>query len=226
MVFLDLFLIVLKRYNKYNMKLIDLSHDFKENMPVYPGDKPPEFIQVADYSKEGCFGYRINSGFHVGTHIDAPFHMIPGAKKLSEIKVERFFGNGVLIDATGKKEIDVNLLDKTNILKDSIVLIMTGLYKQFGSKEYFHNFPEITESFAKRLIDLKVKIVAMDTPSPDKYPYKVHKILLTEAILIIENLTNLEELLGVNDFEVNALPAKFYSDGAPIRVVAQVLKAK
>ena len=62
----------------------------------------------------------------------------------------------------------------------------------------------------------------MDTPSPDKYPYKIHKILLKEEILIIENLTNLEELLGVNNFDVIALPAKFYSDGAPIRVIAQI----
>ena len=191
------------------MKLIDLSHEFKENMPVYPGDKPPEFVQAADYSKEGCFGYRINSGFHVGTHIDAPFHMIPGAKKLSEIKVDKFFGKGVLINATGKKEIDVDLLNGKNILKDSIVLIMTGFYKQFGGEQYFQSFPQITESFAKKLVDLKVKIVAMDTPSPDKYPYVVHKILLKEEILIIENLTNLEELIGVNDFEVIALPAKF-----------------
>jgi kynurenine formamidase len=204
------------------MKLIDLSHEFKENMPVYPGDEPPKFVQVSDYSKEGCFNYRINSGFHVGTHIDAPFHMIPGAKKLSEINVERFFGKGVLIDATGKKEIDVDLLERKNVLKDSIVLIMTGFYKDFGSEEYYNNFPEITEAFAKRMVELKVKIVAMDTPSPDKHPYKVHKILLKEEILIIENLTNLEELLGVDDFEVIALPAKFHSDGAPIRVVVQV----
>lgn len=204
------------------MKLIDLSHIFSENMPVYPGDKPPEFSQVADYSKEGYFGYRLNSGFHVGTHIDAPFHMIPGSKRLSEIGIEKFFGKGVLLDARGKENIDVDLLSGKEINKDSIVLIMTGLYKKFGEEDYYKNRPELTQNFAKQMVKFGVKIVGMDTPGPDRHPYEIHKILLGREVLIIENLTNLESLIGINDFEVIALPAKFYADGAPIRVVAKI----
>ncbi len=61
----------------------------------------------------------------------------------------------------------------------------------------------------------------MDTPSPDKDPYTVHRILLKEEILIIESLKNLSELLDVKKFEITALPAKFEADSAPVRVIAR-----
>ena len=64
-------------------------------------------------------------------------------------------------------------------------------------------------------------MVGMDTPSPDHAPYKVHKILLGNEILILENLTNLEQLLNKN-FEVIALTPKLEADAAPARVVAKI----
>lgn len=41
-------------------------------------------------------------------------------------------------------------------------------------------------------------------------------------ILIIENLTRLEQLVGVQNFEVIALPLKLATDSALARVVAVV----
>jgi kynurenine formamidase len=49
----------------------------------------------------------------------------------------------------------------------------------------------------------------------------VHKILLAKPVLIIENLTHLEKLAGVDSFEVFALPMKLEADAAPARVVAR-----
>jgi len=63
----------------------------------------------------------------------------------------------------------------------------------------------------------------MDTPSPDGPPFPVHKALLSEHILIIENLTNLDKLLEVNRFRVLAVPLKLKADAAPARVIAEVL---
>ncbi len=63
----------------------------------------------------------------------------------------------------------------------------------------------------------------MDILGPDQPPFLTHKTLLENEILIIENLTNLDQLVGVKNFEVIALPAKFNADAAPIRVVAKIL---
>ena len=88
--------------------------------------------------------------------------------------------------------------------------------------EYYKNYPEITEAFANRLGELGVSIIGTDTSSPDRAPYIVHKILFKSDILIIENLTNLEKLIGQKNFEVIALPTKFQADAAPVRVVAKI----
>ena len=205
------------------MKYIDLTHTFIADMPVYPGDPVPEFVQVADLHKEGYTDYRITTGMHVGTHMDAPLHMLEGGKRLSEIDIEKFTGKGVLIDARGKSVIDEPLLDGIKENEKDIVLVMTGFYKKFREPEYYEKYPEISEGFAKKAVSLGVKIVGIDTPSPDRPPFEVHKILLGNEVLIIENLTNLESLVGAGDFEVWALPAKFDVEAAPVRVVACVI---
>ena len=65
-------------------------------------------------------------------------------------------------------------------------------------------------------------MLGIDFFSPDTYPFKIHKIFLKNHILIIENLTNLEHLLGIKNFTIVALPLKTETDSALARVVAIV----
>ena len=201
------------------MKYIDLTHNFKQDMPVYPGDPIPVINQVAFIEKDGYNDFQIKTGMHVGTHMDAPLHMLQNGKKLSDYSPDHFFGKGHLIEAG---DINVELLENRNILKGDVVFLMTGFYKKFGTDEYYENYPEISENFAKKIIELGVKIIGMDTPSPDRAPFAIHKLLLENDVLIIENLTNLELLLEQAQFGVVALPAKFETEAAPVRVVAQI----
>jgi kynurenine formamidase len=203
------------------MKYIDLTHTFKEKMPVYPGDPESSLKQIAFVEKEGFNEFQVKTSMHVGTHMDAPFHMLADGKKLSDFTPERFFGKGWLIDARGKN-IDVNLLEGKKILKGDIVLIMTGFSEKFGDSEYYKSYPEMSKDFAAKIIELGVGMVGMDTPSPDYPPFPIHKLLMRNDVLIIENLTNLKSLIGQGDFTVTALPTKFESEAAPVRVVAQV----
>jgi kynurenine formamidase len=147
--------------------------------------------------------------------------MLPEGRKLSEINVERFVANGHLLDARGSKEIDVTLLKDKNIAEGDCVLIYTGFDQQFRDPSFYTDYPDFTEDFARRLVDLKIKFVGIDSPSPDKAPYTIHRILLKEEILIIEGMNNLSQLLNVNKFEVIALPAKFEAEAAPVRVIAK-----
>ena len=99
---------------------------------------------------------------------------------------------------------------------------MTGFSNKFGVPEYYESYPEITAAFASKMVELGVSIVGMDTPSPDRPPFVIHKLLLGNDVLLIENLTNLESLLEHVQFTVAALPAKFDAEAAPVRVVAQI----
>jgi len=67
--------------------------------------------------------------------------------------------------------------------------------------------------------DPKVKLVGVEGPSPDKEPYPIHKILLANDILKLENLCNLDKL--PEKFKVYAFPIKVKTDGIPVRVVAE-----
>lgn len=205
-----------------SIKYLDLTHTFTASMPVYPGDSKPELVQSAFIDRDGVVDHRLESGMHVGTHMDAPAHMVKDGKYLSEYPSEKFFGRGILIDARDKTFADADLLSGANIQAGDIVLICFGWSKKFGDDEYYKKHPELTKAFANKLVELGVSIVGMDTPSPDKAPYQVHKILLPHDILIIENLANLEALRGKQSFEIIALPAKFQTDAAPCRVVAKL----
>lgn len=191
-------------------------------MPVYPGDPLPILKQSTEINTTGGSEFHISTGMHVGTHMDAPLHMFKNGKKLSEYPAEKFFGKGHLIDVRNQKRISAGLLKEKHISPCEIIIVMTGFSEKFGTDSYYNDYPEIEESFVQRLIELGVKIVGMDTPSPDRAPFNIHKILLKNDILIIENLTNLEPLLPYEKFEIIALPAKFETDAAPIRVIAKV----
>lgn len=204
------------------MKYIDLTHTFTADMPVFPGDPSPALIKIADVAKDGFTDHEIKTAMHVGTHMDAPAHILAGGKYLDEYPPEKFFGRGVLVDARGKTSASVELLSAVHIQKGDIVLVYFDWSSEFGKDDYYLNYPVLSEEFGKKLAELGASIVGMDTPSPDLAPYSVHKILFKSDILIIESLTNLRQLMGKN-FEIIALPPKFQAEAGPCRVVAKVI---
>jgi kynurenine formamidase len=203
------------------MTLVDLTHIFDDAMPVYPGDPPARLTPIAFIPDHGYNDCCLHTGMHVGTHMDAPFHMIMGGAFMSDIAPEQFFGRGRLVDARDRAAITADLLDTVPLEAGDIVLVLTNWSKHFREAEYFENFPAIDPPFAQRLVEARVSILGLDTPSPDRPPFPVHKILLSQSILIIENLNDVDLLLG-KDFDVTATPARFRCDAAPVRVIAKL----
>ena len=205
------------------MKIIDLTHTFDSNMPVYPGDPKSTLEQVAYIEKDTFNDHKLTTVMHVGTHMDAPLHMIDGGRKMSEMEPEKFFGPGIVIDVSGKSKIDSSVINNLNIKPELIVLLYSGYGSKYRTDKYFEGYPELTEDFANKMVELKVKIVGMDFLGPDlDKPWTTHKILLGNEILILENLTNLDKLLRVNDLEIFAFPLKLEADAAPARVFARI----
>ena len=54
-----------------------------------------------------------------------------------------------------------------------------------------------------------------------KYPYNIHKILLKNDIPLLENITNLNDLVYVEKFEVFAQPLKINAEASLVRAFAQ-----
>lgn len=199
-------------------KVVDLTHKLTTSMPVHSLDDAPTIEKIRNLTDNKYNDWKLSSGMHVGTHIDGPGHFTDSNVLFSDVPVDKFVGKGVLIDARNKV-IDSSLLNDLSAEEGLIVLILTGFDKKFGTDEYFNNHPVFTPNFAKELVKRKVKMVGMDLFSPDNYPFEVHKIFFDNNIFIIENLTNLESLLG-QQFTVVALPLKTETDSALARVIA------
>ncbi|MDX1766013.1 MAG: cyclase family protein [Candidatus Saccharimonadales bacterium] len=199
--------------------LIDLSVPINSKTPVYPGDPNIEIQPTGQLKRDGFNDHRVSIGTHAGTHIDAPIHMIEGGKALSDYDIDKYVGDGILIDARpGFNE----QIKQVEIAPGDIVLILTGWSKRFDEPKYFKEFEPIPDDWSDLLIQKQVSMVGMDMGSPDKPPFKIHKKLLKNDILIIENLSNLEALVG-KKFRVIALPIKLEIDAAPARVIAEIL---
>jgi len=203
-------------------KIIDLTHPFTASMPVHADDEPASIKQVRTLEKNYYNDWQLTSSMHVGTHIDGPGHLTNSKVLMSTVPVEQFVGMGYLVDARGLATIDALLLQNMPADENLIVLICTGFDKKFGTPEYFEQYPVMTPEFAHELVRRKIKLVGTDCFSPDKYPFEVHKIFLNQGIFIAENLANLENLLGIQNFTVVALPLKTETDSALARVIAIV----
>jgi arylformamidase len=200
--------------------LIDLSVDLNEKTPVYPGDPATKINPAGILKTNGYQDHYVCMGTHVGTHMDAPSHMVAGGENLNEFPIERFSGRGVCVQVG--ENFDEEKIQKVDIQEGDIVLFHTGMSEKYHDPVYFEKYPAMSEEIANWLVQKKAKIVGVDTCSVDNTEgFPIHKALLGKGVLIIENLTNLGGLAG-KSFKVHAFPIKLQIDGAPVRVVAEI----
>lgn len=199
-----------------DMGIIDLTMPIDEKTPVFPGDPKQEIKKFATIKKNGWNEKRLTFNSHFSTHIDAPFHMIEDGKKLTDFPIETFIGDAIVIEARNKVKIEPDL---SKVRKNDIVFFFTGHTDKAYTDEFFKNNPVISIRTSQELIKKKIKIVGLDSYSPDNEPFEVHKLLFKHDILIVENLVNLGKLNGKR-FKCFILPLKIKNaDGAPCRVI-------
>lgn len=202
--------------------IIDLSHLIKDSLPVYPGDPETHLIHTKKIKTDKYNSHQLQISMHSGTHIDGPMHMVDCTKYLNEYPLHTFIGDGCLLNVYKETTIEYKEEYEHQIKENQIVLLYTGHSNWFGQSEYFSSYPVISSEFAELLVRKRIKMIGMDTPSPDKFPFEIHKYLFENNILIIENLTNLKELVDVESFEVIALPLNIRADSSIARVIARI----
>ncbi len=201
------------------MKYIDLTMPLNPSTPVYPGDPNVEVTVAAELSTDGYLDHLLKLGTHNGTHIDAPAHMVADGKLLPSYSVDRFVGSGKLVDV--REGFTTQALEAADIQKDDIVLFYTGKSEHFDAPDYYTDYPSVTNEAAEFVVAKGAKMVGVDTGSVDHEPFQIHKQLLSNDILIIENLVNLDQLVNKR-FTVFALPLNLAVEGSPARVITQI----
>lgn len=211
------------------MKIIDLTHTISKEMPVYPGTERPRLEIANTYEKDGFKETLLTMFSHTGTHMDAPMHLFPDRTSLDALPVEQFVGKGLVVDCSDLTEGQRITMDYIENVKEKadeaeFILFRTGWGSRWGTDGYFGKYPYITEDVAEYLLLSGKKGVGLDVIGIDPIEdagLTIHRMLFRERdIVVIENLTNMEQV-GSELFTFCALPIKFLnSDGAPIRAIA------
>jgi arylformamidase len=210
------------------MPAIDLTYPITIDMPVYPGTPPPEIHPIARFQNNGFREQQLTFASHTGTHMDAPSHLLDRGETLDQLSVNHFFGTGLCIDIgmTPPGRIEWTMLQRfqKELSHSDFVLLRTGWGQYWGAARYFQDYPVLSAAATTRLAEFNLKGVGVDTLSVDKEDttdYPVHRTLLENHILIIENLAHLDRLPEGLFGQLYCLPLHIgASDGAPTRVVA------
>ncbi|WP_291583554.1 cyclase family protein [Clostridium sp. UBA6640] len=160
---------------------------------------------------------------HIGTHFDVM------DKEFSLDNTER---NGKVFDVSHIKdrEIEIDDIDITAIKENDFVMFYTGSLKGkgYGTKEYFKNYPELSEKLIQYLLDKKVSIIGIDTAGirkPSEH-VKIDQYCADNNVFVIENLDNLEILLEETmnkEFKVHTYPINIEGmSGLCSRVIAEI----
>lgn len=200
------------------MTWLDISTPIRNGMPVYPGDPPVSVTRVLAMERGDMADVSaLSMTAHVGTHVDAPVHALPGGTGVEGITLDALIGPAVVLDMPADLPVDAAGLDAAGLPADCRrVLIRTG-----GDRgDAPGHVGALTVDAARRLIDRGIVLVGTDMMSvaPAADPMPVHRLLLAADVAILEGLRLAEAPAGPCD--LICLPLLIPgADGAPARAV-------
>jgi arylformamidase len=193
---------------------IDISVPTSARTTVFPGDPAPEFSWPGWSHEKGNpanVGF-YKGGLHHGTHVDAPWHFIPGGKRLEEMPLEHWVGECQVLDLTAEKRcVTGEALERAGVRPG----VRRLLFKTRNSaSDYWHEpwnpkFIFIHKSAAAWCTARRMLVVGLDyltIDSPEEPTFPAHLELLEHETLIIENL-NLRHV-EAGFYELLAAPVK------------------
>lgn len=213
------------------MKIVDLTLTLDDTCMTC-GTPWHEHVKLEQLGKLEIVGRNttsIHMGSHSGTHMDAPAHFFNGMFGIDQIDLGQACGDVSIINFTNKtKQSVVELCDVESITVTARMLFVFGWFQHWKTDSYYDDFPYFSQKAVHYLIDNGMKVMALDTPSPDSVndignmeDSVNHKLLLKNEVILIEYLTNTDKLLNDKAYTLIALPLKLKgADGSPARVIA------
>ncbi len=223
---------------KKQPNIIDLTHAISDTIPAWDGKPSFELPLVVDY--KDCISpdlfriQKLNIGMSVGTHIDAPAHVIEGGRTVDKLTQEELVADCVVIDVSSEANenylimpaaIEIFEKEHGSIPEHSFVIFYTGWSKYWETPEKYHNnhvFPGVDTATAELLLKRNIVGVGIDTFSCDtgKNGFPVHRAILGADKYLVENVAN-AQLLPPTGAKVLVLPLKIKdATEAPLRLIA------
>lgn len=217
-------------------RIIDLSQTIFSGLVTYPG-LPAPTIAPHLTREESKSHYAPGTEFAIdtitmvgntGTYLDSPFHRYPDGDDLSEIDINNLVGLSAEVFHLADMQdrgIPAEIFFERE-LAGTAVLLHTGWDRHFGTGQYGKDAPFLTESGARYLAEVGVKLVGIDSVNIDNTQSggerPAHSILLRAGILVVEHLTNLDQL-PAHGARFSAVPPKVKDFGTfPVRAFAEI----
>jgi arylformamidase len=204
------------------MKWIDVSLTLSEDLPAWPSDDPFRYEEtgtIAAGGESNCA--RMSLSVHFGTHVDAPYHFIPGGATIDQIDPELFLGPSLLVAVPeAATTIEPAHLEGAVPAGTRRLLVKTRNSAFVGDRVFHTDFVAFSEAGIRFLLDRGVRLLGLDYFSIAPYgaARPPHVAFLGAGGVAIESLD-----LGPVEpgpYELCCLPLKIRgSGGAPARVV-------
>lgn len=223
-----------------HFKMIDLTQPLHSNIPTWSGSCGFHLKIEKDYDQL----FRVNqieAEAGIGTHMDAPCHLIKDGISIEKIKLKQLITQACIINvsnrATADYEISIQDIEEYEniygiIPQNSIVVANTGWSRFWSDPKRYRNvdengqmhFPAYSSKAAEKLIQRDIAGIAIDTLSPDclDNTFTVHKLMLQAGKYIIENIGDCSQIPSSGAYII-ALPLLMEeATESPIRIVGLV----
>lgn len=207
------------------MRLIDLTQTLRRGMRGVDWEESRTVIQ------DGWNARMLHLYSHSGTHMDAQTHFAAGTQTIDQIPLSACLGAAVVADVLNLQPGDLITLGHLGSLPRSFrrgdcLLLRTGWSKYIDQPAMYRDgLPRISEDLARWCVAAGVNVLGVEPPSVadinclDELT-RIHQILLSGRVTIVEGLTNLQQLSEPRFFFA-ALPLRIEGgDGCPCRAFA------
>jgi kynurenine formamidase len=217
------------------MALVDLTQTYRDGMFAQRLFPPVRVTRCVKIEERRVNVTCLDVCVHHGTHIDAPRHFVADGRTVADLQLEEVSGRAVAlaVQRAGGEAITVDDLEDQprSVEAGDMVFIHSGWGPHFhADPERYGVHPYLSDDAAAWLKARRVKMLAVDFPSPDMpepvrpegFNWPVHHALLEAGILIAEHVANLDRVAG-HRFRAFAFPLPIEgADGSPVRMVAEV----
>ena len=203
-------------------RFYDITIPITDGMIVYPGDRPVRFRRTHTIERDGVNLREIESGTHIGTHMDAPCHFIAGGATLDDIPLDVLLGEVEVVE-TEVAMIDRATLESLHLDDWRAIFFKTRNQSLWALDRFSKEYVSLTPDGAEFLAAKGTKLVGIDSRSIEcfeTHDYPVHKALLGSGTFIIEGLYLNDVPAG--RYRLHCLPMKLAAaDGGPVRAVLE-----
>lgn len=189
--------------------IIDISQEIL-SCQVYPGDTTPSAHKMMDMVKGDLYNLtNLSMCAHNGTHIDAPRHFIKDGKTVDMLSLSCFVGHCFVAHHSGQMS-----------ASDAVEIMAQAQKAKAMHRILIAGDSVVTPQAAEVFAENKILLLGVESQSvgPVDAPMAVHKILLSQEIVLLEGLVL--KNIPQGRYFLSAQPLNIAgAEGAPCRAI-------